>query len=129
VPLQPKSGLGRLILEVSRSRAPLDTHTHTHTHTTDRVIGPSLRPLRELDTTNTTDVYRCPKQGSIPPSQQSIGRRLKLQTARPPASAKIHVHNTNMTCNDSPSPDEECRQSAKRDMYRQHARIQLTSQI
>jgi len=28
---QPKSGLGHLLVDVSRSQ--LDTHTHTHTHT------------------------------------------------------------------------------------------------
>jgi len=33
---QPKSGPGRLIVEVSRSHAIRHTHTHTHTHTTGR---------------------------------------------------------------------------------------------
>jgi hypothetical protein len=65
---QPNSGLGSLIVQVSRS------HTHTHTHTPVRVISPSQRPLRTQHTTNTRE-HPCIKWDSNPQSQQPSRRR------------------------------------------------------
>ena len=92
------------------------------------MISTEQRPLPAQHTTNTRDVYPCPKRGSNPPSQHSIGRRFKLQSTRPTGSVKIYVHNRNMTCNDNPSPDAVCRQLTKCDRYRKHVRKHLMTQ-
>jgi len=89
VPLEPKSGLDRPILEVSKSRTPLDTYTQP-----TELLWPSDQPVAQAATCTThnqhkrrTHVYPCPKQGSNPPSQQSIGRRFKVRPHRTRSAA------------------------------------------
>jgi len=60
------SGLGHLIVEVSRSHT---THTHTNTNTHTQAIGITKRPLPTQHTTNTKDEHECPHGDSNPRSQ------------------------------------------------------------
>jgi len=54
---QPKSGLGRLVVEVSRSQ--LDTHTHTHTRThTVGLLCTIDQPVAEAATYTTNNKYK-----------------------------------------------------------------------
>jgi hypothetical protein len=49
---QPKSGLGRLIVEVSRSHTIRHTHTHKHTHTVG-LLWTSDQPVADATTYTT----------------------------------------------------------------------------
>ena len=69
VALQLITGLGRLVVEVSRS------HTHNVQNSSVRVIRLSLKPLPAQHTTNTKDEHPCPQRESNPRSQLSSGRR------------------------------------------------------
>jgi len=67
---QPRSGLGLLVVEVSRS------HTLTHTHTQKDSSEQVTTPRRAATyTTNTRDEHPYRQQDSNPPSQQSSGLR------------------------------------------------------
>jgi hypothetical protein len=67
---QPKSGLGRFVVEVSRSH-PI-THTHTRQDSSERVISSTQRPLPTQRTTNTRDEHPCPQRDSNPdPSNEA----------------------------------------------------------
>ena len=62
--------------------------THTRSDSSGRGIRPSQRPLPAQHTTFTRDKEPCPQRDSNPQSQPTSGRRLTLQTARPPRSAR-----------------------------------------
>ena len=61
---QPYSGLGPLIVEVSKPHTDL----HTRWFSYERVISSSQRPLPTQHTTNTTDEHPSPKWDPNPQS-------------------------------------------------------------
>ena len=67
-------GLGRLIVEVSRSHT-IKTHTHTHISVPLNRCSGRRRDLYLHNTTDTTDEQPQPLRYSNPRSQQSSGRR------------------------------------------------------
>jgi hypothetical protein len=73
--LQPNWGLGRLFVEVYRSRT---INTLTQYDSTERVISSSQRPLPNQNTTNTTYEHLYPQKDLNPRSQQSSGCRPTL---------------------------------------------------
>jgi hypothetical protein len=67
VGLEPKSGLGRLTVDVSRS--------HTIRHTNPIELIPSHRPLPTQHKTSTRGEHPYPQRDSNPPAHQSSVRR------------------------------------------------------
>lgn len=81
VALQPKPDLGRLIVDVSRSRTIWNTYT-----TVSRTPLKSDRPVADATTQYITHAryeHPCLQQHSNPRSQQTSGRRLRGHRYRP----------------------------------------------
>jgi hypothetical protein len=92
VALQPKFGLGRLPVEVSRSHK--HTHTHTHTHRASRTPLDEWSNRRSGGYRHNTHLKSektsMPRRDSKPRSQQSDGSKTAPNTAPTPGSAVSH---------------------------------------
>jgi len=77
---QPKSDVGRLIVEVSRSHTP-------SMNSSERVISPSQMQLATKHSTNTRNQLPCLQWYSNPKFQQSSRCILMPQTTRPAGMA------------------------------------------
>jgi len=87
---QPNSGLGRLIVEISRSHT-LHTHAHTSEDSSDHPRGHYLHNTTQHNTTNTRDEHPCFHRDSDPRYRQCTGRTPTFYIARSPGSASFMI--------------------------------------
>jgi hypothetical protein len=88
--LEPKSGLGRLTVDVSRS--------HTVRHTRPVGLLPLQMSLPTKHRTSTGNEHPYPQRDSNSPAHQSSGPIPTPYTTWPPGSETFRLRETNVTC-------------------------------